>query len=132
MEAREGDGALLELLATLDHTETRIQAEAERAFLLRLGAGCHTPVAGFARQDGSALSVSGLVASEDGRTVLTAMVSGAPASARALGEKLADELLARGAAALLAADASAGERSVEVRDGRRRDATGRWPAASSW
>ena len=106
VEAREGDGALLELLATLDHTETRIQAEAERAFLLRLGAGCHTPVAGFARQDGAALAVSGLVASEDGRTVLTAMVSGAPSSARALGEKLADELLARGAGALLAADAS--------------------------
>ncbi len=106
VEAREGDGALLELLATLDHTETRIQAEAERAFLLRLGAGCHTPVAGFARQDGAALSVSGLVASEDGGTVLTAMVSGAPSSARALGEKLADELLARGAGALLAADAS--------------------------
>jgi hydroxymethylbilane synthase len=63
-------------------------------------------VAGFARQDGAALSVSGLVASEDGGTVLTAMVSGAPSSARALGEKLADELLARGAGALLAADAS--------------------------
>ncbi len=104
VEARAGEGPLLELLATLDHTETRIQAEAERAFLLRLGAGCHTPVAGFARLNGSALSVSGLVASEDGRTVLTAAVSGPPSSARALGEKLAEELLARGAAAVLAAD----------------------------
>ena len=106
VEAREDDAALLELLATLDHTETRIQAEAERAFLLRLGAGCHTPVAGFARQDGSALAMSGLVASEDGRTVLTASVSGASASARAPGAKLADELLAQGATALLAADAN--------------------------
>ncbi len=106
VEAREDDRALLELLATLDHTETRIQAEAERAFLLRLGAGCHTPVAGFARQDGSALAMSGLVASEDGRAVLTASVSGASASARALGAKLADELLAQGATALLAADAN--------------------------
>jgi hydroxymethylbilane synthase len=104
VEARAGEGPLLELLATLDHTETRIQAEAERAFLLRLGAGCHTPVAGFARLNGSALSVSGLVASEDGSAVLTAMVSGPPSSARALGEKLAEELLARGAAAVLAAD----------------------------
>lgn len=104
VEARAGEGPLLELLATLDHTETRIQAEAERAFLLRLGAGCHTPVAGFARLDGSALSVSGLVASEDGSAVLTAMVSGPPSSARALGGKLAEELLARGAAAVLAAD----------------------------
>jgi hydroxymethylbilane synthase len=104
VEARAGEAGLLELLATLDHTETRIQADAERAFLLRLGAGCHTPVAGFARLDGAALSVAGLVASEDGATVLTGTVSGAPSAARALGEKLADELLARGAGALLDAD----------------------------
>ena len=103
VEARAGEGPLLELLATLDHTETRIQAEAERAFLFRLGAGCHTPVAGLARLDGSGLSVTGFVASVDGGTVLTATVSGAAAAARALGEKLADELLARGAAAVLAA-----------------------------
>jgi len=106
VEARAGEAPLLELLATLDHTETRIQAEAERAFLHRLGAGCHTPVAGFARLDAAALSVAGLVASVDGATVLTATVSGAPAAARALGEKLAEELLARGAGALLVADGS--------------------------
>jgi hydroxymethylbilane synthase len=104
VEARADDARLLELLAPLDHTETRIQAEAERAFLLRLGAGCHTPVAGLARLDGSGLSVTGLVASVDGATVLAATVSGAPAAARALGEKLAEDLLARGAAAVLAAD----------------------------
>ena len=82
VEARAGEGRLLELLATLDHTETRIQAEAERAFLHRLGAGCHTPVAGFARLDGPALSVAGFVASGDGATVLTAAVSGSPSGAR--------------------------------------------------
>ena len=109
VEARAGEGRLLELLATLDHTETRIQAEAERAFLHRLGAGCHTPVAGFARLDGPALSMAGLVASVDGATVLTAAVSGAPSAARALGEKLADELLARGAGALLVVDGSSRE-----------------------
>ena len=109
VEARAGEGPLLELLATLDHTETRIQAEAERAFLHRLGAGCHTPVAGFARLDGPALSVAGFVASGDGATVLTAAVSGSPSGARALGEKLAEELLARGAGALLVADGTSRE-----------------------
>ncbi|HKZ06500.1 MAG TPA: hydroxymethylbilane synthase [Methylomirabilota bacterium] len=108
VEARAGDGRLLELLATLDHTETRRQAEAERAFLLRLGAGCHTPVAGLARRHGPDLSVTGLVASVDGATVLEATVSGAPSAARALGETLAEELLARGAAGVLAADPGRG------------------------
>jgi len=103
VEARAGEGPLLELLATLDHTETRMQAEAERAFLARLGAGCHTPVAGLARLDAGALVLHGLVASVDGATVLEGMVSGAPASGRALGDKLAEELLARGAGALLGA-----------------------------
>jgi hydroxymethylbilane synthase len=107
VEARVGEGPLLELLATLDHTETRMQAEAERAFLARLGAGCHTPVAGLARLDAGVLVLQGLVASVDGATVLEAMVSGAPTTGRALGEKLAEELLARGAGALL--DAGGGD-----------------------
>ena len=58
-------------------------------------------MAGLARVDAGALVLQGLVASVDGTTVLEGMVSGAPASGRALGEKLADELLARGAGALL-------------------------------
>lgn len=101
VEAREADGRALELLATVDHTETRIQAEAERAFLDRLGAGCHTPVAGLARLRGDALTVSGLVASPDGTTVLTASVTGSAATPKALGQKLADELLGRGARAIV-------------------------------
>jgi hydroxymethylbilane synthase len=103
VEARRRDGDLLALLRSVDDTETRVQAEAERAFLQRLGAGCHTPVAGLARLEGGALSVSGLVASLDARTLLTATVTGPVSSAERLGEKLADELLARGARAILEA-----------------------------
>ncbi len=101
IETRESAGALLELLSALDHTETRIVAEAERAFLARLGAGCHTAVAGLARPDGEGLVMDGWVASVDGQTVLAASLAGPRASARGLGEKLADELLARGARAVL-------------------------------
>ena len=101
MEARTTDAEMLEVLRDVDHAETRIQALAERAFLRRLGAGCHTPVAGHARLDGDAVSIAGLVASADGRTVLTGEVSGPGSRAEALGERLADDLLARGARALL-------------------------------
>ena len=38
-----------DILAALDDTATRLAALAERAFLQRLGAGCHTPVAAHAR-----------------------------------------------------------------------------------
>ena len=101
VEARADDRATLAILAAVDHTDTRVQAEAERAFVERLGASCHAPVAGHAQLAGGALSMSGMVASGDGATMLTASVSGPASAARALGEKLGDELLARGARALL-------------------------------
>jgi len=101
IEARESDRALLALLSGLDHRDTRVRAEAERAFLLRLGAGCHSAVAGLARLDGDGLTLDGWVASVDGRRVLATSVSGPAATARLLGEKLADELLAQGARAVL-------------------------------
>jgi hydroxymethylbilane synthase len=58
-------------------------------------------VAGHARLDGDAISIAGLVASADGVTVLAGEMSGPGSQAEALGELLADDLLARGARALL-------------------------------
>jgi len=45
--------------------------------------------------------VTGLVASPEGATVLRSSISGLASAAEALGEKVADELLARGARRLL-------------------------------
>ena len=101
LEARQTDHDVLDLLKDVDHAETRAQAEAERSFLLHLGAGCHTPVAGFARVEGDRLLLTGLVASVDGDLVLVASVGGAAESAEKLGQELAEELLARGARAIL-------------------------------
>lgn len=101
IEVREDAKEAREFVSQLDDARTRIEALAERAFLGRLGAGCHTPVAGHAHLDGEALTLTGLVASIDGSTVLRSSIGGLPASAESLGEKLAEELLARGARALL-------------------------------
>jgi len=106
IEARVADGAVLEVLGAVDDTGTRMAALAERAFLERLGAGCHTPVAGHARLDGATLHLDGLVASPDGKTMVRGRTQGASARAVALGRALAEDLLARGAAELL--DASRG------------------------
>jgi hydroxymethylbilane synthase len=106
VEAREADREVLELLRRLDDTRSRSEALAERAFLSRLGADCHTPVAGHARIDGSVLTLTGVVASLDGTTMLRAGATGPSREAERLGVALADELLAKGAKALL--DASHG------------------------
>ena len=103
VEAREADREVLELLGRLDDTRSRSEAVAERAFLDGLGADCHTPVAGHARHDGAALTLTGVVASLDGATVLRWQASGEPREAGRLGRAVAEELLARGAKALLEA-----------------------------
>jgi hydroxymethylbilane synthase len=101
MEARADAGGLLELLQRVDHTETRMQALAERSFLLGLGAGCHTPVAGWARMEGDAVVLTGLVASRDGDRVLRGTARGPGRTAEMVGSRLARELLAAGAADIL-------------------------------
>ena len=107
VETRTVDVQVAEALRAVDHAGTRTQALAERAFIRRLGAGCHTPVGGHARLVGGALAIAGLVASADGATMLTAEVSGPAAEAEALGERLADDLLDRGARRLLDAGGGA-------------------------
>ena len=101
IEAREADREVLELLGRLDDTRSRSEAVAERAFLSRLGADCHTPVAGNAQVDHERLTLTGVVASLDGATVLRAHATGAATDAERLGMAVADELLAKGAKALL-------------------------------
>jgi hydroxymethylbilane synthase len=106
VEAREADREVLELLRRLDDTRSRSEAVAERAFLRRLGADCHTPMAGHARTDGSVLTLTGVVTSLDGATALRASASGPAPEAERLGRAVADELLAKGARALLDAHGS--------------------------
>src|SRR5439155_1610515 len=49
IEARAEDAFTLEKLQCLNHQETRLATEAERAFLKRLGGGCQVPIAAYAR-----------------------------------------------------------------------------------
>jgi hydroxymethylbilane synthase len=102
VEARADDRATLALLARADDVPTRACALAERAYLARLGASCHTPMAAHARLDGRTLRMSAVVASEDGRQVLRAAATAPAGEAEGLGRGLADTLLAQGAASVAA------------------------------
>jgi hydroxymethylbilane synthase len=103
VEARADDRATLDALRALDHTPTRACALAERAFLRRLGASCVTPMAAHARTVAAGrLRLDGVVASEDGRTVLRESMDDVAEAAGALGVRVANALLARGAADVVA------------------------------
>ncbi|HZJ52924.1 MAG TPA: hydroxymethylbilane synthase [Myxococcaceae bacterium] len=106
LECAEGS-AHRPLLASLEHRPTRVPIDAERAFLEKLEGGCTVPLAAHAILEGDQLWVRGLVGAPDGSEVVRAELRGPAARARALGKELAEELLRRGARALLDAHAGA-------------------------
>jgi len=89
------------LLGWLDDASTRAAITAERAFMHAIGGSCHTPLAAHATVTADALALDALVASPDGTRVLRGDCRGARLAAADLGRAMADELLARGAAAIL-------------------------------
>ena len=101
VECRVGDDATREELVAADDTPTRECVEAERAFLARLGGGCDLPVGAYAVSEAGAISIEGMLASLDGRSMLRASSRGAAADGPDLGAGLAEDLLASGGAGLL-------------------------------
>jgi hydroxymethylbilane synthase len=101
IECRRDDPRINALLAPLNHKVTRICVDAERAMNHRLQGGCQVPIGGYAVLTDGELWLRGLVGSPDGARIIRGEIRGAPADAHALGVALADDLLSRGAGAIL-------------------------------
>lgn len=101
VECRDGDARVQALLAPLEHPPTRACVEAERAMNARLGGSCHAAVAGYAELRGGRLHLLGLVGEAASGRLLRAEAEGPGDAPAALGEAVAADLLAQGAAALL-------------------------------
>jgi hydroxymethylbilane synthase len=103
LETRSDDAATIELVRSALHDVDSADAvAAERAFLGRLQGGCQTPIAGHATVAGRELELEGLVGSPDGSIMLRERIRGPRVDPAKLGTTLADRLLGRGAAELLA------------------------------
>lgn len=104
IETRVDDALTIELLATLDHAQTRRACIAERALLRELGGGCQVPIAAHAVVNENHLQIEGLVAALSGNPLLRESLADAvtnDAQAERAGAELANRLLNRGAASLL-------------------------------
>ena len=101
IECRAHDERTLGLVSVLNHRDTRVAMDAERAFALRLGGSCQSPIAAHATLDGQRLTLEGLVAEPDGSRLLRDLAVGLAANPAALGMLLAERILAAGADALL-------------------------------
>ncbi|ROH86755.1 hydroxymethylbilane synthase [Stagnimonas aquatica] len=102
IECRADDDRTRALLAPLHDSASALRLAAERSFNARLGGACQAPIAGHATPlaDGR-LRLVGLVGTPDGSRLLREEIVGDPAQASALGESLADRLLAAGAREIL-------------------------------
>ena len=102
IETRIDDEEINALLAPLRCPRTWIVVSAERAMNRRLAGGCQVPIAGFALIDGNDVWLRGLVGMPDGSQMLTADARARVEDAEALGEAIAENLLAQGADKILA------------------------------
>ncbi|MCW8827800.1 MAG: hydroxymethylbilane synthase [Gammaproteobacteria bacterium] len=102
IECREDDDELNLMLAALNDAKTSARVRTERAMNRRLEGGCQVPIAGYAELDHGVIVMHAMVASPDGKEVIRGNISGYPEAAEELGIALAEDLLSRGADAILA------------------------------
>ena len=102
IECRADDEATRALLLPLEHAPTRLCTDAERAMNRQLHGSCQVPVAGYALRDGERLQLTGLVGDAAAGRLLRAHAEGDARDPEALGQQVARQLLAQGAAAMLA------------------------------
>ncbi len=104
IEIREGDQRITDLVGVLNCVETQQAVTAERAMLAALGGGCRVPIGGYAAFDTVSVVVlvlSGVVATPDGRQVISKKMEGQASSAEQLGMRVAKGLLEQGAGEML-------------------------------
>jgi hydroxymethylbilane synthase len=100
IESRKDDAEVTNVLQLLHDDVTAKAATAERTFLKAIEGSCHVPVGGYATVEGDDVTLTGLIASVDGKEVLR--VTKTSSDAVALGNEVADDLLGRGGREILA------------------------------
>ena len=91
-----------ETIAFFNHPDTAHAVRAERALLWRCEGGCQVPIAAFGEVAGDQLTLTGFIASVDGKVSVKGNVTGPAEDCEKLGVKLAEQLLAEGGHAILA------------------------------
>ncbi len=96
VEVRQDRRDVVELLAKLDHRQTRLEVELERAFLKEMGGGCSVPLAARARLRGAEADFSVFYSEPDGsRSVRLDEVCRDLANSESFARSLADDLRSR-------------------------------------
>ncbi|MSO82509.1 MAG: hydroxymethylbilane synthase [Acidobacteria bacterium] len=114
VEIRGDDTTTHDFVKTIDDPVAAAVLTAERTVVARLGGGCQTPIGAYAVASEHGLALTAIVVSVDGARTARTETRGSLAEAARVGAQAADELLARGAADILA-DADRVRAAVEGR-----------------
>ncbi|MFY9151152.1 MAG: hydroxymethylbilane synthase [Prolixibacteraceae bacterium] len=101
VETRIGDTEVDELMVRLNDLPTWEAITAERAFLAHLEGGCQVPLGCYSIVENKQLTLSGFVASVDGREYIHETISGNLSDGASLGVQLAEKMLDKGAGPIL-------------------------------
>ena len=101
IECLSDNKELISLLKELEHPQTRDRCLAERAFLRELEGGCQVPIGVNTEINGDELTLTGIVASIDGKKRVQDTVSGSRSEPEKLGTLLAQRLREQGAQEIL-------------------------------
>ncbi len=98
IECRSENRELSELLVQMDDPATHLATTAERAVLATLRGGCHMPLGTYATVADDQLGLRAGVFGSDGTRCVCDSIAGGIVQAESLGRRLAEKLLATGAA----------------------------------
>jgi hydroxymethylbilane synthase len=102
VEVRDDDPRTAGVLTTINDSDAAAALTAERAVVIRLGGGCQMPIGAYAAPSNGALALTAIVIAVDGSKTARAEATGPIGDAAALGDRVAESLLARGAGQILA------------------------------
>jgi len=102
VEIRANDDRVAAAVAAIDDAHARAALDAERAVVVKLGGGCQMPIGAHATAAGGSLTLTAIVLSLDGTRAVRAESRGAVHEAARVGTAVAEDLLSRGAAEILA------------------------------
>ena len=101
IEIRDGDEKISRIMQWLNDAETCAAIEVEREFLREVGGSCQIPVGVFASIVGGNLSVRAVIASPDGKNIVTDSKTAPLEKIHGLGKNFAHHLLERGGKKIL-------------------------------
>ncbi len=101
IETRLNDPEVDALMEKMNHTPTWNAITAERAFLARLEGGCQVPLGCYSKVEEGLLTLSGFVASVDGKQYIRETISGDVNRGAELGVQMAEKMIERGAGQIL-------------------------------